>query len=234
MLPLSTSTRLLYWRNTNRPSRLIPDASVVFVEPMVGPSQPLQNVWNQEQINIHPPFYPPCEFDVQYKPQMIPTSYPVDVCMDVAYNTPPSIYTTVPEPNIPIVDVATSQQQIFQEIYRECEPLRLSPSAASSSPATLDDFSDDSDSLPTFTGKTPEKRARKKAQNREAATRYREKKRKEREEAKAVVDGLLSINSDLKNKIGSIQTEIDYLKRLMKEIGMTEEHLQYISPVVPL
>ena len=39
------------------------------------------------------------------------------------------------------------------------------------------------------------------AQNREAATRYREKKRKEREEAKAIVDGLLDVNKKLNDKV---------------------------------
>ncbi|CAJ0933850.1 unnamed protein product, partial [Mesorhabditis belari] len=83
-------------------------------------------------------------------------------------------------------------------------------------------------------GRMPKRREKKKQQNREAATRYREKKRKERQEAKQKEDVLRQQNEVLKIKIGEIQTEIDYLKRLMHEIGMDDEHIKYISPVVPL
>lgn len=51
-----------------------------------------------------------------------------------------------------------------------------------------------------------------------AATRYREKKRKEREQTEEELEGLEKRNAKLKTDIAAIQAEMDYLKGLAAEI----------------
>uniref|UniRef100_A0A914WFG0 BZIP domain-containing protein n=1 Tax=Plectus sambesii TaxID=2011161 RepID=A0A914WFG0_9BILA len=63
---------------------------------------------------------------------------------------------------------------------------------------------------------------KKKAQNREAATRYREKKRLEREGVRGELSTLESRNMELKTQVDDIQYEIDYLRGLMREIGLAK------------
>ena len=58
------------------------------------------------------------------------------------------------------------------------------------------------------------------AQNRLAATRYREKKRKEKEERMNIISELLSRNEDLKKQVSSIESEVNVLKKLMIELGV--------------
>ncbi len=62
---------------------------------------------------------------------------------------------------------------------------------------------------------------RKKAQNRMAATRYRQKKRAENEQVGNEMHQLSTHNSNLKMQIEDLSYEIDYLKNLMVEIGLT-------------
>ncbi|CAJ0583629.1 unnamed protein product, partial [Mesorhabditis spiculigera] len=101
---------------------------------------------------------------------------------------------------------------------------------SSSSPG---DYSTDSERA-VIDGAMPVRREKKKQQNREAATRYREKKRKERVEAKVAQDELVGKNEILKTKLTELQHEVNYLKRFMQELGIQEDSLTYISPTVPL
>jgi hypothetical protein len=64
----------------------------------------------------------------------------------------------------------------------------------------------------------PDRGERKKELNRVAATRYREKKRKEREEIGGVMMELEQRNKALKADIAAVQAEMAYLKGLAKEI----------------
>lgn len=59
---------------------------------------------------------------------------------------------------------------------------------------------------------------RKKELNRIAATKYREKKRQEREFQTETLKHLEERNTELKSETESIQNEIFYLKNLIKEI----------------
>ncbi|CAD6185437.1 unnamed protein product [Caenorhabditis auriculariae] len=111
------------------------------------------------------------------------------------------------------------KEQILEEIVRECEEIERR-STSSSSPSTTWS-SDERDTPDTFRPhKTPEKRERKKAQNRLAATRYREKKKKEKELKLDKISVLSKTNGILKNKVSDLEREIQYLKKLMKEIGV--------------
>ena len=58
------------------------------------------------------------------------------------------------------------------------------------------------------------------AQNRLAATRYREKKRKEKEERMNMISELLTRNEDLKKQVSSMESEVNVLKKLMNELGV--------------
>jgi len=66
--------------------------------------------------------------------------------------------------------------------------------------------------------KPNDRRERKKVQNKEAAARYRIKKRLEDKELSDEIEGLESTQKELKEKHDSLQSEIKYLKNLMCEI----------------
>merc|ERR1719361_232065 len=65
-----------------------------------------------------------------------------------------------------------------------------------------------------------DKKERKKAQNRTAAFRYREKKKSEQDLAEEEVEALADRNSQLHEKLGQMETEFKYLKKLMVEAGL--------------
>merc|ERR1719411_525678 len=65
-----------------------------------------------------------------------------------------------------------------------------------------------------------DKKERKKAQNRTAAFRYREKKKSEQDLAEEELEALTDRNSQLQEKLGEMETEFKYLKKLMVEAGL--------------
>jgi len=65
-----------------------------------------------------------------------------------------------------------------------------------------------------------EKRERKKAQNRTAAFRYREKKKGEQNTVEEELDLLALKNSELRAKLTEMETEARLLKKLMTEAGL--------------
>merc|ERR1719415_13310 len=65
-----------------------------------------------------------------------------------------------------------------------------------------------------------DKKERKKAQNRTAAFRYREKKKSEQDLAEEELEALADKNSQLKEKLVEMETEFKYLKKLMVEAGL--------------
>merc|ERR1712001_312048 len=65
-----------------------------------------------------------------------------------------------------------------------------------------------------------DKKERKKAQNRTAAFRYREKKKSEQDLAEEELEALAEKNSQLQEKLGEMETEFKYLKKLMVEAGL--------------
>ena len=65
-----------------------------------------------------------------------------------------------------------------------------------------------------------EKRERKKAQNRTAAFRYREKKKGEQNTVEEELDLLALKNTELRAKLTEMETEARLLKKLMTEAGL--------------
>merc|ERR1719411_644969 len=65
-----------------------------------------------------------------------------------------------------------------------------------------------------------DKKERKKAQNRTAAFRYREKKKSELDLAEEELEALTDRNSQLQEKLVQMETEFKYLKKLMVEAGL--------------
>lgn len=114
------------------------------------------------------------------------------------------------------------KEQILEEIVRECEEIERR-SNSSGSPASNWSSSDERDTPSEKSYhpyKTPEKKERKKAQNRLAATRYREKKRREKEEAMTCIEGLTVTNSKLKDEVAELEREVRYFKKFMTEMGL--------------
>ncbi|GMR60978.1 hypothetical protein PMAYCL1PPCAC_31173, partial [Pristionchus mayeri] len=137
------------------------------------------------------------------------------------------------------------KEEILREIMAECEEIErrsLSPSSSTAAPSPLSVISPflqpsstyDSDSstrsspgpiLSSSSTTRPCRKERKKMQNRVAATRYREKKRKEKEETKGVMEELQKRNKELREKANEIEMEVNYLKKLFKEIGVEDSRL---------
>lgn len=63
-----------------------------------------------------------------------------------------------------------------------------------------------------------DRRERKKEQNRRAAQRYREKKAAQKANAHGTLEHLLRRNSALKASVRTLQTEIDIMKKLLREV----------------
>jgi len=66
--------------------------------------------------------------------------------------------------------------------------------------------------------KPSERKERKKAQNKNAATKYRHKKRHEEDGAKKELDEVESKNQNLKRKVEDLQSEIKYMKGILNEV----------------
>jgi len=111
------------------------------------------------------------------------------------------------------------QTVIYNEIVNECESIvqsrHTSPIEGSTSPNSMHDTQDNN--RVHFIGS---KRERKKAQNRLAATRYRDKQRMAKQSTIGELKVLEMENSRLKTMAGSLSEEIGYLRKLMHEIGM--------------
>uniref|UniRef100_A0A914E929 BZIP domain-containing protein n=1 Tax=Acrobeloides nanus TaxID=290746 RepID=A0A914E929_9BILA len=65
---------------------------------------------------------------------------------------------------------------------------------------------------------------RKKELNRQAATKYREKKRTEREHLHVERESLETRNTELKAEVSAMASEIEYLKKLIKDIEARTKH----------
>merc|ERR1711973_250304 len=71
------------------------------------------------------------------------------------------------------------------------------------------------------TGPYPtDKKERKKAQNRTAAFRYREKMKKQEDSVEEELEALEDKNTNLREQLSEMETEFKYLKKLMMEAGL--------------
>merc|ERR1719492_253396 len=75
-------------------------------------------------------------------------------------------------------------------------------------------------SPPSVTPYPADKKERKKAQNRTAAFRYREKKKSQQDLAEEELEALAEKNRQLQGRLGEMETEFKYLKKLMVEAGL--------------
>ncbi|ULT84614.1 hypothetical protein L3Y34_013339 [Caenorhabditis briggsae] len=174
---------------------------------------PVQYPYRQEQQfqNYQPrQQYFPNHINNQFheEPQIIPEIHSI----------PPDPFTTV-EP----METTTVQpkEQILEEIVRECEEIERRSNSSASPVSNWSSDDRDTPSVKSFHPyKTPEKKERKKAQNRLAATRYREKKRREKEEALTCIEGLTVTNLKLKDQVSELEREVRYFKKFMQEMGM--------------
>ncbi|CAI2358241.1 unnamed protein product [Caenorhabditis sp. 36 PRJEB53466] len=118
------------------------------------------------------------------------------------------------------------KDQILEEIVRECNEIeRRSTSSGSPMSSWSSDERETSEPRSYHPYKTPEKKERKKAQNRLAATRYREKKRREKEEAMTCIEGLSLKNNKLRDQVDELEREVKYFKKFMREMGMPQSEL---------
>ncbi|CAL2051523.1 unnamed protein product [Caenorhabditis brenneri] len=170
--------------------------------------QPIQPQVFYNQYN-HPP---------QFNHQFIPANYHQVQLHPDTNLVPPDPFTTIQtlETNV------KPKEKILEEIVRECEEIERR-SNSSGSPESHWSSSDERDTPSEKSYrpyKTPEKKERKKAQNRLAATRYREKKRREKEEAMTCIEGLTVVNLKLKDQVAELEREIRYFRKFMTEMGM--------------
>ncbi|KHJ93376.1 basic region leucine zipper [Oesophagostomum dentatum] len=162
------------------------NARVAFVEP-VG------NAVDTSSINDHSIFYPSPDLHYCYP---IPTN---NSSFTSSYPSTPSSFVhespcLTPAP-VFYEQANAEQQQIYEEIVRECEEIeRWSSSSSNTSVAS--------------------------AQNRNAALRYREKKRLDKEKKLGEIAGLTRKNQELKLKVQEISSEIAVLKKLMVELNV--------------
>lgn len=135
------------------------------------------------------------------------------------------------------------QVSVFEESLLSMESL-LSVSQIAS-PATIEVERDaelpesrefDDEQIPSSTGKFPathrrqtpytkssggkplDRKQRKKQQNKDAATRYRQKKKAEQDAINAEFDSLMEHNTELKEQVDQMTKEIQYLKNLMADV----------------
>ncbi|KIH53878.1 hypothetical protein ANCDUO_15981 [Ancylostoma duodenale] len=92
------------------------------------------------------------------------------------------------------------QQQIYEEIVRECQEIEQGWSSPSNTSAASSPLSSSDLGSPPSSDKRQERREKKMAQNRTAALRYREKKRLHKEKRMDEIAGLTRRNQELKSK----------------------------------
>ncbi|KAK6759281.1 hypothetical protein RB195_021094 [Necator americanus] len=115
------------------------------------------------------------------------------------------------------------EQQIYEEIVRECHEIEQRwLSSPSNSTASSSQYSSDPESPPQLVWKL-EKREKKKAQNRTAALRYREKKKLDKEKKTSEIVSLTQRNQELRSKVLEVSGEVAILKKLLVELNIYHE-----------
>jgi hypothetical protein len=113
-----------------------------------------------------------------------------------------------------------SQDEIFEEIQRECAEIERKSTSPVSRTIGTSKKSHRKNRFSTH-GLTEE---RKRELNRIAATKYREKKRRERDGVSSELSVLQRRNVSLKTELSSLETEVKYLKNLIKDIENRRKH----------
>ncbi len=117
--------------------------------------------------------------------------------------------------------IQSQQQQIVDESIEELEDPTYTPSediAYKDKPFERKTKKNTPTSKKSKEEKVVERKLRKKQQNKDAATRYRMKKKNESNDIQGEREGLEKRNVELKDKVGQMTREISYLKSLFAEI----------------
>ncbi|CAH3169824.1 unnamed protein product [Porites evermanni] len=182
--------------------RLCADKNIPFSEGISDvPSSPLQNV---PEVELHSP----CSVA---SPGSAVSSEEIPLaCSDTELGS-----SNPPSPGVEASPIKKNPPLIFH-------PVRTLPRAAYVAPYPQEK---------PVKEKTPQQRKRKREQNKDAATRYRIKKREEQEAVQSELSGLEKENVDLKDQVSSLSKEIEYLKNLMLEVYKTKLQKQSLTAV---
>lgn len=182
--------------------RLCADKNIPFSEGISDvPSSPLQNVPEAE-------LHSPCSVA---SPGSAVSSEEIPLaCSDTELGS-----SNPPSPGVEATPIKKNPPLIFH-------PVRTLPRAAYVAPYPQEK---------PVKEKTPQQRKRKREQNKDAATRYRVKKREEQEAVQSELSGLEKENVDLKDQVSSLSKEIEYLKNLMLEVYKTKLQKQSLTAV---
>lgn len=144
--------------------------------------------------------------------------------MDTSYNSSDNELITVDLAQL-LSQVQSQQQQLLDSSLEELEdPTYVSSLDSNSTPKSRSKpyerkvKKDTATCKPSKEAKQLERKLRKKQQNKDAATRYRQKKKIETDVVHDECDILESRNTELKGKVDQMTREISYLKNLLAEV----------------
>lgn len=208
----------------NIPSERVETVPVAAQYPVVPPPQ---TQGTEELLREFETVYGAVELTHLTPPQS-PPGPATQLLLSYAHLAQPSVVAAPPAP-APAPWLAPDYErelQAVEELVRNAASPPAPGSSASSSPASSPRSSstDEEWSLPSQRGKPyerhagPDRRSRKKEQNKNAATRYRQKKKAEVEVLLSEESTLRLHHTDLGNKCADLQREIRYLKGLMRDL----------------
>lgn len=159
---------------------------------------------------------------VNTKEQVGPSS-PLQSVPDVDMGSPASILSPRSDVSDESTPLACSDEESFSYPSSPDTPVKkggaFSPTATTRAKVTY--FAPYPKEKPVKV-KTPQQKKRKREQNKDAATRYRIKKRDEQDTVAKELAGLEKDNGELKEQVNSLSKEIEYLKNLMLEVYKTK------------
>lgn len=150
---------------------------------------------------------------------MSPYSTGSMVSPGLADSNPPSPYSSSsadsPESTVTLIDLLSDAPKNEETTSLESTPRRATPYSRPTSKQT-----------PKPKVKSPAQKQRKRVQNKDAATRYRVKKRDEQGLLYKEAEKMEKENDKLKEQVASISKEIEYLKNLMVEVYKNKQKQQ--------
>lgn len=186
------------------------------------------------------------EFDTVYgvvqlehlTPPQSPPGPATQLLVNIAQNALAPLQPVLPAEPWPVTEVPTAEPTVdyecdleaVDELVRRRAAQLASPQQSGgslsvsprSSPSSSPRSSDDEWSAPSrpkpYSRSTDDRRSRKKEQNKNAATRYRQKKKAEIEVLLNEEQALRQHHSDLSDKCADLQRDIRYLKGLMRDM----------------
>ncbi|ETN82638.1 basic region leucine zipper [Necator americanus] len=139
-----------------------------------------------------------------------------------SFDQPYCYLTTINLPEFATLYTSTTPSSFIYESPCLAPPPVVSDSHGDSSARPESQYSSDPESPPQLVWKL-EKREKKKAQNRTAALRYREKKRLDKEKKTSEIVSLTQRNQELRSKVLEVSGEVAILKKLLVELNIYHE-----------